>query len=196
MGCHGMVVGGQGSQFEFRDVFNPVSDSTFSLDRTVEIKSAVETDKSFNSLFGLEISRSAIVTEHDYFVPGIWYKTNFEVDMAGVLATNPQDNHFRFREDRLPLPLVMARNKADGRVVSLLHLEAEPTTISLDRGVEPLTDPRLPTGSLGVSCEQSTSLLFMYPGSEGQRNHLGRGQLRNGWANRSHPAPIGAKQNY
>ncbi|MBN2844189.1 MAG: hypothetical protein JXM68_13965 [Sedimentisphaerales bacterium] len=194
--CSGIMLAGKGSQFEFTDTYRPIANSGFWLERTVEVKTALQIDKSFNSLFGLQISRSDIITDHDYFVPGIWYKNNFDIKMPGVLAADPRDQYFIFREDRLPLPLVMARHKGNGSVVSLLHYKALPATIAADRGPDSITDERLLTGSLGVGCENSTSLLFMFPGSEGQKNHLTSGPRQNSWANRSHPVRKGLKQQY
>ncbi len=194
--CSGIMLAGKGSQFEFTDIYRPIGNSAFWLERTVEVKTALQIDNSFNSLFGLQISRSKVITDHDYFVPGIWYKSNFDTKMSGVLAADPRDQYFIFREDRLPLPLVMARAKADGSVVSLLHYKALPATITADRGPDSITDERLQTGSLGIGCENATSILFMFPGSEGQKNHLSSGPRQNSWALRSHPVRKGFKQQY
>ncbi len=194
--CYGEVLSDNGSRFEVRDVYSVKRSSGFKLARELEVVKAGGGDKVFNSIYGVAITRDGELLANEYFMPGVWYRTNFEMQMAGVLAADASDKYFVVREDRLPLPMVTARVKADGRVFTLSHLQSKPETYGGDRGVGPIVDERLRTGALGVTCEDDLNIVFVYPGSEGEKNHLGRGKERYGWANRHHPVREGLEQKY
>ena len=193
--CQGLVTTKHGTQFIFTDRFLAEKPGSFELRRNIVIQNENPADQFFNSLFGIVVREDSRLEDHEYFVPGIWYRTNFTNRMAGALAKNPGDHYFLFREDRLPLPLVMLRNTADGHTVSLLHAGSEPTTFSGDRGVERVIDERMQFGSIGVRQLGGTSVAFMFPGSEGERNHVVR-RSPDGWALRSHPVKKGIPHHY
>jgi hypothetical protein len=77
------------------------------LRRFVQICRANPEDRYFNSIFGIEVEPRSTLQDHEYFVPGLWYRTNFKSGMRVALAADPGDQYFLFREDRLPLPLAM-----------------------------------------------------------------------------------------
>ncbi len=193
--CAGTLTTPRGTEFVFTDAFRVSAPGSFELERNVEIRKASPEDRFFNSLFGIEIRAKCPLTDSECFVPGIWYRTNFQTPMAGALARYPGDHDFLFREDRLPLPLVMSRDPASGQTVSLLHAGAEPSTFGGDRGVARVTDGRLQFGSLGVRQGEGTTLAFLFPGSEGERNHVVR-QSPDTWALRSHPVQAGIHHHY
>lgn len=184
-----------GSRFLVTDRFLPETSGAFELRRVVSVEAANPADKCFNSSFGLTVDSSEDLMTREFFVPGIWYKTNFRTKMNGVLATNPADRSFLFREDRLPLPLVTHRDPSTGITVSLLHAMSDPQTFAGDTGTDRIVDERMQFGSLGVRRQGGTSLSFLYPGSEGERNHVSRSN-RDSWALRSHPVKQGVRHHY
>lgn len=193
--CQGAIVTGHGTRFLFTDRFLTEAPGSFELRRSVAIRNENPGDRFFNSLFGIEVREKSDLEDHEYFVPGVWYRTNFKTRMAGALAKDPNDHYFLFREDRLPLPLVALRDIASGQTVSLVHAASDPATFSGDRGKERVVDARLQFGSIGVRQLEGTSLAFMFPGSEGERNHVFR-RTPEGWAHRSHPVKSGIQHHY
>ncbi|MES2924462.1 MAG: hypothetical protein V4819_23115 [Verrucomicrobiota bacterium] len=193
--CQGVITSSHGTRFLITDRFLAEKPGAFELRRNIVIQNEKPEDRFFNSLFGIEVVANSKLVDHDFFVPGIWYKTNFTTRMAGALAKNPADHYFLFREDRLPLPLVMLRTITDGHTVSLIHAGSEPTTFSGDRSAARVIDERMQFGSIGVRQLNSTSLAFMFPGSEGEKNHVGR-QASDAWALRSHPVKAGMAHHY
>ncbi|RYD25247.1 MAG: hypothetical protein EOP87_24765, partial [Verrucomicrobiaceae bacterium] len=193
--CRGSIVTRNGTQFLFTDRFLVEKTGAFELRRNVTIRDANPADRFFNSIFGIEVLEKSKLEDSEYFVPGVWYRTNFKTKMAGALAAHAGDHYFLFREDRLPLPLAMLRETTGGRTVSLLHAAADPATFSGDRGKERVTDERLQYGSIGIRQLDGTSLAFMFPGSEGERSHVMR-RAPEGWALRSHPVKAGIRHQY
>jgi hypothetical protein len=191
----GTLTSPHGTHFIFQDDYHPLAQGAWQLDRTVTIAQPNPNDLYFNSVFRLESTRTQVITETEVFVPSIWYRTNFISNPHGALATHPEDQDFIFREDRLPLPLVVLRDPQNGNTLSLLHAEANPTTFTSDTGVARVIDERLQFGALGISRHTTTSLTFLFPGSEGQRNHVQR-SASNRWAWRSHPVKAGIRHQY
>ena len=100
------------------------------------------------------------------------------------------------REDRLPLPMVAARESATGGALSLSHEQPDGGTFLEERGTRRVIDGRLQFGSVGVlqpgGSEAGAELAFQFPGSEGSRTYMAGGRDRHaGWANRSHPLQTG-----
>ncbi|MEO5913806.1 MAG: hypothetical protein ABIS50_06210 [Luteolibacter sp.] len=193
--CQGIVTSKHGTQFLFTDRFLAEKPDSFELRRNVAIQNDSLEDHFFNSLFGIEVTAKSSLEDSEYFVPGVWYRTNFKTRMAGALAKNPNDHYFLFREDRLPLPLAMLRNVSDGGTVSMIHAASEPTTFTGDRGEERVVDERMQFGSIGVRQLDGTSLAFMFPGSEGEQNHVAW-RSTDRWALRSHPVKKGIQHHY
>ena len=98
--CQGVIISKHGTQFFFTDRFLAEKPGSFELRRNIAIQNENSEDQYFNSLFGIEADTNSSLQGHDFFVPGIWYKINFQTRMAGALAKNPADHFFFFREDR------------------------------------------------------------------------------------------------
>ncbi|MFC1737860.1 hypothetical protein ACFL1G_02285 [Planctomycetota bacterium] len=194
--CKGTITSENGTQFQFIDRYLPAENSSFELQRTVQIINPHEKDLYFNTVFGIELSARSTITTNDFFVPAIWYKTNFQTKMSGVLATDPNDNYFIFREDRLPMPLAMLRSKSDGLTVSLIHKESSPTTFYGENGIPRIIDDRIQFGSIGIRQFENSSLVFMFPGSEGEKSSLSGRRKEKRWALRSHPVKEGTCHEY
>lgn len=193
--CQGVITTPCGTQFLFTDRYLAEQPGAFELRRSVVIQNANPGDQFFNSLFGVQVTDKGALEDNEFFVPGVWYRTNFKTQMAGALAKNPADHFFLFREDRLPLPLVTVRDPSNGDTVSLIHAAAEPTTFTGDRGVDRIVDERMQFGSIGVRHMGGTSIAFMFPGSEGEKNHVVR-RASDDWALRSHPVKAGIQHHY
>lgn len=91
--------------------------------------------------------------------------------------------------------MVAARHLESGRTFALIHQEADPSTFAGDRGLDRVVDERLQFGSIGVCRRGDLSLMFLFPGSEGEKNRTSLASPR-GWALRSHPARSGFVHRY
>lgn len=129
-------------------------------------------------------------------MPGVWYKDNAHVP-PGALAGRLTDRFFYFREDRLPLPLVMQRDRRSGVTLTLTHLGGDPTTFAGEDGLGRLTDARLQFGSVGITNTDGPAPTFLFPGTEGARTYTyGSPPIGDRWAYRSHPVRVGVPHSY
>lgn len=185
-----------GTIFNVTDIFSPDSDKHFRLEREIQIKTIGDKDQYFNSYFGLTSKDNKTINEYEFFVPGIWYKNN-QCLKNGFLASDYSNNYFYFREDRLPLPLVSAREKASGLAIDMIHLNANPETFYGENGLNRIVDERMQFGSLGFTEADHNSILFVFPGIEGEKTYVGHqaGQPNN-FAYRSHPVKKGIRHSY
>ncbi len=103
-----------------------------------------------------------------WFIPGVWYQQNLHAPpyAIGSPQGRGQGRALAFREDRLPLPLVMHWDEASRTSVTLLHLGATPATVAADDDDAPLVDARLGFGAFDVSGGAQVS--WWFPGTEGQ----------------------------
>ncbi|WP_298650478.1 glycoside hydrolase family 76 protein [uncultured Proteiniphilum sp.] len=195
--CTARLKSNHGTLFHIKDVFTPDTENHFRMDREVIIEKAGKEDAYFNSYFGLTLQRKTEIIDFEFFVPGIWYNNNQSL-RPGALSSDYNDNYFYFREDRLPLPLVSAREKVSGLAISMIHLDANPETFYGENGVQRIVDERMQFGSLGFTETDSHSILFVFPGIEGEMTYVGRfpeGKSK-GFAYRSHPVKTGVKHSY
>jgi len=166
------------STLKVTDKYISIGNGDIDLERKVQILSVAAGDNYFNSFVGFQASYGSL-TDNDYFIPSVWYKGNFEE--AGNLPSHlPQkgDLDFLYREDRIPLPLVMVRNKNTGSAVTIIHKESPNTTVMADND-DMLSNSNYQYGSLGVRQSDNTIYqTFVYPGSEkttvsrrGHRSH-------------------------
>ena len=168
------------------------------MDRVVTVKRTGK-DRGFQSRFGLRSSYG--FGDHDYFIPAIWYGENSKA-RPGALGTDPTDDYFIIREDRMPLPLVMMRNLNNGVALSLIHLEPDGSTCSADYAAERVIDRRIQVASLGIYGQEKTAVGIYYPAAEGERSYVrspgGRrnSRHRKRWVDRFHPVQDGLTQHY
>jgi hypothetical protein len=191
--CEGTLRSLNGTRFVFSDRYRAGSPGGFELSREVLVSEANPDDISFNSAYRVRIA--AEFQKQEYFVPAVWYRTNFAPRIAGALASDPDDQVFLFREDRLPLPLVAARDVQTGSTLSMVHTGADPATFEGDAGLERVVDERMQFGSLGVDRRGDLALMFLFPGSEGEKNRTS-GSPNQGWSLRSHPVRTGVAHRY
>ena len=129
------------------------------------------------SRFDLQSSLSLTLREQEFFVPGIWYLENRHVP-ARALAADLSEEYFLIREDRMPLPLVMMRNKQTGATLTLIHSRPNGATCLEDYSADRVVDARLQFAALGVFSQQDPALALLYPGTEGERSYLAGGRGR------------------
>lgn len=187
-----------GTQFRFVDTYRALPDlGAFTLTREVKIAAAGAGDTGFSTRFSLAPTQATEMTDCDFFAPGVWYKQNAHVPPK-ALASHLDDHFYLFREDRLPLPLVMLRDRRHGATIALAHLGGVPTTFSGEDGLKRVIDARLGFGSVGVlNTGGGLSPVFQFPGTEGERTYIYGGSLDgNRWALRSHPVQAGFTQRY
>ena len=195
--CTGTLKTSAGTQFRFTDVYAPLPGITaFTLTRRVEIATPSPEDKAFSTRFSLSPRATTVMTDCDFFAPGVWYKDNAHVPPR-ALASHLTDRYFLFREDRLPLPLIMQRDKRTGVTLMLAHLGGDPATFAGEDGLDRLVDARLQFGAVGIQNTESPAPTFLFPGTEGERTYTYGSSLEgNRWAYRSHPVRVGVAHHY
>jgi hypothetical protein len=188
--CQALITTENGTIFSFSDIYIAKGSGIFELQRKVEIMEAASKDSYFNSLFGFRVDEdSKRLTDNEYFIPGVWYKGNFTAT-GNLPASIPQigDTYFYYREDRIPLPLVMFREPVSGTTISIIHKDSEPETVIADAmGI--YINENYQFGSLGIKQEDNIVYsTFLYPGSEADR--------RAGQGPRYHPIKKNVKHEY
>ena len=193
----GTLTSPSGTRFHITDTYQPVPKiAAFTLTRAVSVESASPMDTGFSSRFSLSPTTPTAMGDCDFFAPGVWYKGNAHVPPT-ALASHPDDHYFLFREDRLPLPLIMDRDRRSGMTLSLAHLGGDPTTFVGEDGLNRIIDARMQFGSLGVLNVARPSPAFQFPGTEGERTYIyGGSRQGNRWAYRSHPVQAGVPHRY
>jgi hypothetical protein len=166
------------TKFEVSDVYTSCGEGEYSLSRSVkvlELGSNPYTDGFYTS-FGLQFNPENSLDEYDVFIPGVWYKANFE-EAGNLPSSLPQasDNEFCYRDDRTPLPVVMMRNKADGVTISIIEKGSRCETVLSDsKGV--VTNEKYQFGGVGLIKRSRTkgfSAVVTYPGSDQRTGGLG-----------------------
>jgi len=195
--CTGTLQTPAGTQFRFTDVYAPLPGiAAFTLTRHVQIATPSPEDRGFSSRFSLSPRTVTAMTDCDFFAPGVWYKDNAHVPPR-ALASHLADRFFFFREDRLPLPLVMQRDRRTGATLTLAHLDGDPATFAGEDGLERIIDARLQFGAVGIQNTDGPAPTFLFPGTEGERTYTYGGSLEGDrWARRSHPVQAGLAHHY
>ena len=197
--CQGEIRTASGTVFDFDDTYTPgKAPNFFLLARKVAVQAPATNDVGFLSRFSLRAATPSSLREHDVFIPGIWYLDNQHVP-SWALAANLSDDAFVIREDRMPLPLVMMRNKNNGATITLIHANPNGSTCLADYGAGRVMDERIQVASLGVYSRDNPAVTIYYPASEGERSYLfgrSRGGRTRGWVERFHPVRGGVKHSY
>ena len=197
--CRGKIETPGGSLFSFRDVYeSDAAGGAIRLSREVDVVKT-GTEQGFLSRFALRSSSD--FGDHEYFVPAIWYGDNSKA-RPGALGTQHSDDFFIFREDRMPLPVVMMRNRATGTAITLVHLEPDGSTCPEDFAAARVVDARIQVASLGIFGQQKTGLALYYPAAEGERSYARTPKLKGNprkakrWVDRFHPVQPGVSHRY
>ncbi|WP_303208060.1 hypothetical protein [Bacteroides oleiciplenus] len=165
--------------FEINDAYTAKGNGEFELKRNVKVVElgANSYDEGFSSSFGLQFAPKDVLANSEYFIPAVWYKGNFEKEgniPSGIPVAT--DLNFLYREDRIPLPVVMMREKASGLTFTLVHKDSKCETVLNDsRGV--VTDEEYQFGGVGVvnwKKSDTFAAVVTYPGSDLRTGGLGR----------------------
>jgi hypothetical protein len=170
---------------------------------------AASDEFAFSTRFSLAAPDVLAQERRELFLPGVAYQ-NATALPSGALAGDPLAAHILVREDRLPLPFALAYfPDAGGAAAQLLHVRPDGRTIANEDFTARIVDPGLLFGSIGFLNEAPAiaadaggevplpcpSLVFQFPGSEGDRTYV-YDPANGGWANRSHPISVGFQQHY
>lgn len=192
----GIVMSQNGSSFSFTDTYSLTTiDFTFEVNRVVKVIGASPNDTGFSTIMALHQPVSTTMTDYDFFAPGIWYKDNADV-ADDALATDYSDNFYWFREDRMPLPIFMMRQKSNDVTFSVAHKDPEGDTFMGEDGLNRVIDGRLKFASVGMSDRDRPLVGVWYPGTEGERTGVYGNSTQRRWAPRSHPVIANYVQDY
>jgi hypothetical protein len=190
-----------GARLVVVDQFDRAEESGgFTFNRTVSVLDGGDDEVAFGSRFSL--GRTVSAHELSVFIPGVWYgNRSHEATPPGALAGDVDAAAILVREDRLPLPMVVAYDP-HSVALCLSHERPNGSTFMGDVGTQRIVDSRMQFGSIGVlqgqtpktERESTVEIAFQYPGSEGSRTYIGRSgnEQSDGWANRSHPLHVDA----
>jgi hypothetical protein len=192
-----------GSVFQFTDRFQPGPEKgSFLLQREVVVLQASGAEAGFLSRFSVRPWPARPLSQLEVFIPGIWYRDNRHVP-SHALAADLAENCFLCREDRMPLPLVMMRDKLSGVALTLVHFSPDGKTCLADYAPERVVDAEIQVASLGIFGQANAAAALVYPASEGERSYLlrraqGRGgrARTSGWVERFHPVKPGVQHAY
>ena len=133
--CKATITSDAGTVFIFTDTYTAVEErQSFRMSRKVTVSKVKSADYAFNTLF---IVRPVATTPqkggYDYFLPSLVYKDNSNMP-AYAIGADFDDKWILSREERLPLPLTMMRNRSTNVSVSLADYNLSPTTHADDWG--------------------------------------------------------------
>jgi len=185
-----------GSVLQFTDTYQSQDDcGCFIASRQVEVSSAGAGDAGFATRLALQQPEVNSIRAYDVMVPAVWYKQN-EYVSAHALASNLNDNYYWFREDRLPLPLVMLRNRSNGATFAVYHHHPNGSTFKEEDGLNRIIDARIQFAALGLENKEQPLVGLTFPGSEGERTGVYGMSTEKRWAWRGHPMQVGFVQKY
>lgn len=193
--CSATISTNAGSKIQVQDTYSSSDNGLFEVNRTVKILEVKGSDIGFSTRFCMQRNVETSLSTYDFFVPSVWYKDNAYVTKKS-LASNYSDNDFWFREDRLPLPFIMLRDKKNGITFSVSHKEPKGNTYKEEDGLNRIIDERLQFASIGLSNNKQPEVGITYPGSEGERTYIYSSSTEKRWAYRSHPIKKDFSQNY
>jgi len=194
--CRGNVTSANGSVFGFTDTFRAPDDTgTFKADRSVVVATADSHDRGFSTRLALRHSVSGQMSDHEFFMPSVWYGTNAAVGDTALAHTMTDDSYW-VREDRLPLPLFMLRERASGMTFAVIHQNPNGGTFAGEDGLNRIIDGRMQFASLGMENNTQPLVGLVFPGTEGERTLVFGASTNKRWALRSHPVTPGFAQSY
>lgn len=190
--CSGTILSPAGSVFRFADTFQTgPKPGTVELLREVRVQQAADDDAGFLTRFSLCATAPQPLAGYEVFIPGICYRDNHDVPAHALAADLAQEN-ILCREDRMPLPLVMMRDKISGTTLTLVHSNPDGATCLADYSPARLVSSDVQVASLGIFGQANAAAALCFPASEGERSYL----RRDGWAERFHPVRPGVKHAY
>jgi len=194
--CVGEIVTASNTRFVFEDKYTPHNDTgSFKLQRTVRVEQPSQQDVAFMTRFSIPVVPESKLSDTQCFVPGIWYINNDNLPPT-ALASDGNDEVFLFREDRLPLPLVMLRQTTSGATFAVVHSNPDGATFLEEGGLQRIVDDRMQFGSLGLYASRTHSIAFVFPGTEGAKTYVSGASQQKRWSLRSHPVRSDVQHSY
>lgn len=164
-------------KFEVTDLYQPKGNGEFELDRSIRVTElgANPYTEGFYSSFGIQSANTTEITDNEYFIPTVWYRGNFE-DAGNLPAGLPieTDDEFFYREDRVTMPVVMIRRKADGLTITLINKDTKcETTMNDHQNVT--VDAGYQFGGIGVVKRRNdcVTTVVTYPGNDTRAGGMG-----------------------
>ena len=196
--CTGSVTSSNGTIFNVTDIYHSdINGGTFQVDRTVSVGSANASDSGFSSKFTLQQSKSGSADDNEWFLPTIWCGTNHVVSKSNLGGYDWLNDQYWFREDRLTLPVVMARQRSSGATLSVTHINPDGSTYAGEDFLNRIIDARMKFGAMGMQCPTQPALGFVFPGTEGEQTQItGKSASSRYWALRAHPVSAGFSHSY
>jgi len=183
-----------GAVFRIEDAISPFAGDrdglAFEWSRKVVVEAEGEDAEGFTSRLSLYSCSEQPLNEYDLFAPGVWYGGSGNV-VGGAIASNYEHRDIHIREMRLPLPLLMLRDKRAGDTVSFSRTGGQSASGADETDPSWLVDESARFGSFGVhrpTAEGRVRLDYLYPGWEGEINYVSRSVP---WVRRSHPVRAG-----
>ena len=195
--CTGSITNSNGSVFKVADTYHSDNNAgTFQVDRTVTVGKVGAGDSGFSSKLTLQQSKAGSAGDFEWFVPAIWCGSNNVAAANNLGGYEWLDDHYWFREDRLPLPIIMARQRDNGATLSVVHRNPDGSSFYGEDYTPRLIDSRMQFGSVGMESPGQPALGFVFPGTEGERTLVGGNASSRRWALRAHPVSLNFTQSY
>ena len=201
------VLSANGSEFSIVDTWSVLQDA-FIVNRTVTVSKAGAGDAGYSSGFSIDAAGRGVQSDYEYFIPNLIYKDTLHMN-ARWIAAYPDVDDAICAENRLSMPLVMSRNKADGKTVALFHHKPEISIGDNPGGGTPgEINDELCYGSIGLHMSPCPGIGFTWPVSAGIRTEntgtywRGEGKgfvktvVKPEWTCRWHTVSVGAQDTY
>ena len=160
------VLSANGSEFSIVDTWSVLQDA-FIVNRTVTVTKAGAGDAGYSSGFSIDASGGSMPSDYEYFIPNMIYKDTVQMRSRWIAAFKDVDMAM-IKENALPMPLVMSRNKADGRTVALFHHKPEiGVGDNPGGGKSGAINDELCYGSIGLLMHPDPGMGFTWPASAG-----------------------------
>lgn len=191
--AEGNVTTDHGSIFHVSDSYYIVSDNIFAMERTVKVTSSNEEDAGFSSIVSMASEQeSPTYEDFEYFIPSILYKDAANI-VPGAIASNLDVKTLYVKETRTGLPMVMARSKASGNGLALMHLQPE---ISVGNnpggGSKGEINNDFMYGAIGLTMRPELSVNFIYPCTEAPYSY----DAGQGYTSRYHEVEVDNSHSY
>ena len=202
-----LVTSPNGSEFSVLDTWFALKDA-FIVNRTVTVTKAGAGDAGYSSGFSIDASGGSMPSDYEYFIPNMIYKDTVQMRSRWIAAFKDVDMAM-INENALSMPLVMSRNKADGRTVALFHHNPEIGVGNNPGGGNPgEINDELCYGSIGLLMHPNPGMGFTWPASAGisatntgtSLNGTGKGfvksEVRPTWSCLWHTVAEGSQDKY
>ncbi len=191
--CTGSITSANGSRFTVTDTYRGDGGSgMFEIERVVVVAAASANDRGFSTRLAFQHVAAGTMDDYDFFMPGVWYGHN-EDSPAWSIAKDSSHYYYWVREDRLPLPIFMLRQKDNGATFSVAHVDPDGRTVTNEDLTRPKVDGRMQFAAIGMQDDRRPLAGVLYPGTEGQTTYICCDEP---FARRAHPVTADFTQTY